>query len=266
MKKKLLAAAVLAATLMTVPSVGGAAGEAEHPPNMQWTFEGPMGTFDRAQLQRGYKVYKSVCANCHGMQFMSYRNLAQKGGPFYDEKYPNPTDNPVVKAIAAEYKVSVINDETGDVEEQPAVAASPFQKPFPNDAAARAANGGALPPDLSVITKARHGGADYIHALLTGYRDPPAGFEMQGGMNYNIYYSGNQIGMAAPLVEGIVEYDDGTAATVEQMSQDVTAFLTWAAEPKAETRKALGLQVMVYLSILAFLLYLSYRRLWKNVH
>jgi ubiquinol-cytochrome c reductase cytochrome c1 subunit len=219
-----------------------------------------------ASVQRGFQVYKEVCASCHSMNYLSYRNLGEPRGPYFDKEYPNANDNPVVRAIAAEYKVTEIGGETGDPAERPAEPKDRFVNPFTNEAAARAANGGALPPDLSVITKARAHGPDYIYSLLTGYADPPEGKEMQPGMSYNPYFPGGQIAMANQLIEDRVEFQDGTKASPEQMAMDVTTFLHWAAEPKMETRKAMGLQVLGYLLLLTVLVYLSYRRVWRNVH
>lgn len=261
LRKALVIAA--AAFLLAGPAL--AAGGAQHPKEIDFSFEGPFGRFDQAQLQRGYKVYREVCAACHAMELVSFRHLGDEGGPFYDPEYPNPNDNPYVKALAADSQVGDIDSETGDPIQRPAIPADRFPSPFPNEAAARASNGGALPPDLSVIVKARPNGADYIHGLLVGYQDPPAGFELTPGMSYNLYFPGHQIAMPPPLNEGQVEYADGTEATVERMARDVTAFLAWAAEPKLEARHRLGFQVMIYLIVLAVLLYFSKRRIWARL-
>ena len=247
---------------------------------MEWSFNGPFGKFDQAQLQRGDKVYREVCSACHAMSLVSFRNLGDKGGPFYDARYPNPNDNPYVKAIAAEYQVNDIDSETGDVIKRPATSADRFVSPFPNEAAARASNGGALPPDMSVLAKAREGGADYIHAILTGYKDAPAGLTVDPGKHYNVYFPGDLasawtgdpkhvppggvIGMAPPLSEGLITFDDGTKSTLDQQSLDVSAFLMWAAEPKLNERHQMGFAVMIYLLLLSGLLYASYRAVWKN--
>ncbi|MEM6626766.1 MAG: cytochrome c1 [Pseudomonadota bacterium] len=290
---KLLTAAIAAIGLV---GSAHAAGGVKHPhgPDDGWSFEGPLGTFDQGQLQRGYKVYREVCAACHGMELLSYRNLGQVGGPFYDENYPNPNDNPVVKQIASEFSVRTIDEETGDELDEnnvpltrPAITSDAFASPYANDAAARAVNGGALPPDLSVINKARHGGASYIYSLLTGYPSDEkmekdyAELSVTPGQYYNPYFSGDTSGnwsgdpryapyggflaMAPPLLEGQVDYDDGTEATVSQMAQDVAIFLAWAGEPKQTVRKQLGLSTMIYLLILTVLVYFSYRRIWRNV-
>ncbi|MCC7266731.1 MAG: cytochrome c1, partial [Caulobacteraceae bacterium] len=209
------------------------------------------------------------------------RNLGQKGGPFYDEHHPNPNDNPYVKALAAEAQVNDIDSETGDVIQRPGTSADRFPAPFPNEAAARASNGGALPPDLSVITKARHHGPQYVYSLLTGYEAPKKGLTMTETQHYNPYFSGDLtpfwsgshdtvpkggfIAMAPPLKDGIVTFDDGTKSTVSQQAKDVAAFLTWASEPKLEERKQFGLAAMIYLVLLSGLLWFSYKRIWRNV-
>lgn len=258
-----------------------ASGGAKHPKEVAYSFEGPFGKFDKAQLQRGYKVYREVCSACHAMNLVYFRNLGQKGGPFYDPKYPNPNDNPYVKALAADIQVPDIDSETGDAIQRPATPADHFPSPFPNDAAARASNGGALPPDLSVIAKARHGGASYIASLLSGYVDPPAGLTVAAGQHYNPYFPGDLtsawsgphdkvppggvLAMPPQLAPGKVTFDDGTPSTIDQQAKDVGAFLAWAAEPKMEERKAFGFGAMIYLLIFTGLLYASYRRIWRNV-
>jgi len=258
-----------------------ASGGAKHPKEVAYSFEGPFGRFDKAQLQRGYKVYREVCSACHSMNLVYFRNLGQKGGPFFDPKYPNPNDNPYVKALAADIQVPDIDSETGDPIKRPATSADHFPAPFPNEAAARASNGGALPPDLSVIAKARHGGAHYIYSLLSGYVDPPAGLTVAPGQHYNPYFPGDLtsawsgphdkvppggvLAMPPQLAPGKVTFDDGSPSTVDQQAKDVAAFLAWAAEPKMEERKAFGFGAMIYLLILTGLLYASYRRIWRNV-
>jgi len=245
-------------------------------------FEGPFGTFDQNALQRGYRVYKEVCSSCHGMKLMSFRNLGEKGGPFGDPAFPNPNDNPRVKVIAAEYTVASVDQETGDAIQIPATTASRFPSPYANDSAARGMNGGALPPDLSVIAKARHGGASYVYSLLTGFAEPPAGLTVNPGQHYNTYFAGDTrsqwkgdprnappggfLAMAPPLTTtGQVTYDDGTEPTVDQMAADVATFLAWAGEPKVQTRKQMGVATLGYLFILALLSYVSYRQIWRNV-
>ncbi|HEX6860661.1 MAG TPA: cytochrome c1 [Caulobacteraceae bacterium] len=272
---------VLAAALGLV--AGGpalASGGAEHPMSIAYSFEGPFGQYDQAQLQRGYKVYREVCSSCHSMNLLSFRNLGDKGGPFYDPEYKNPNDNPYVKAIAAEYQINDLDSETGDTIQRPGTSADRFPAPFPNEAAARASNGGALPPDLSVIAKARHGGPAYIASLLQGYVNPPAGLTVPPGQYYNPYMPGDVssawagghehvppggfIAMPPPLAPGKVTFDDGKPSTLRQQAVDVSAFLMWAAEPKLEDRKQMGFAVMLYLLLFTGLLYASYRRVWRN--
>ncbi|NGM49851.1 cytochrome c1 [Caulobacter sp. 602-2] len=272
------AVAGLMAAAAAAPAL--AAGHPLEPEKIHWSFNGPFGKFDQAQLQRGYKVYREVCSSCHSMKLVSFRNLGDKGGPFYNEKYPNSNDNPWVKAIAKEFEVADIDSETGDAIKRPATSADRFPSPFPNEAAARASNGGAFPPDMSLLAKARTGGPDYIHAIVTGYKNPPAGLKVGPGQHYNpympgdlaAYWSGDHahvppggfIAMAPPLTDNGVTFDDGTKATVDQQARDVSAFLMWAAEPKLEERKQTGFAVMIYLILFAGLLYASYRKVWKN--
>jgi cytochrome c1 len=232
--------------------------EAKHPKKLEWSWEGPFGHFDRQQLQRGYQVYKEICAGCHAMHLVSFRNLSQPGGPEFTEAQ--------MKAIAASFKVKSLN-ESGEEAERAGIPADRFPSPFANELAARAANNNAYPPDLSVIVKARHDGANYIYSLLTGYSDPPANFELLPGLSYNEYFPNHQIAMPAPLAsDGQVTWADGNPpATKDQMAKDVVAFMTWAAEPKMEERKQLGVKVMIFLVLLSILLYAAYRRLWSNV-
>ncbi|MGV3577489.1 cytochrome c1 [Brevundimonas sp.] len=276
----------LALSLAAVMAVGAASpalaeGGSLHPRSGGFSFEGPFGTFDQNQLQRGYKVYREVCAACHSMDLLHFRNLGEKGGPFYDPHAENPAQNRFVRALAAEIEVPDIDTETGEAIMRPATAADKFPNPYPNRTAAAAANGGAMPPDLSVMAKARHDGANYIYSLLSGYSAPPAGLRMSATQHYNPYMSGDMtpfwdgdpehvppggfIAMPAPLAAGQVTYDDGTEATVDQMSKDVAAFIAWASEPKAVERKQAGIGVLAFLAIFAGITYLSYRRIWKGV-
>ena len=224
---------------------------------VDWSFKGLTGKFDRASLQRGFQVYKEVCSSCHSMQYLSYRNLGEKGGPeFLIEE---------VKAIAASVEVEDGPDSQGEMFIRPGRPSDRFVSPYPNVNASIAANGGAYPPDMSVLVKARPGGANYIYSILMGYEDPPAGFNLDDGVYYNKYMGGNKIKMSAPLTEGIVEYSDGTAASEAQMAKDVTTFLTWAAEPELEARHKLGIKVMIYLILLSVLVYLSMKRIWSRI-
>jgi len=279
--KSLTAAAVAGLAFLSFGAEPAAAASAQKPIDAGFTFEGPLGKFDRAALQRGYKVYAEVCAACHGMDLLYYRNLAQRGGPFYDPRYPNPNDSPYAKALAEMVEVRDIDPDTGDEIFRAATPADHFRNPFPNEAFARASNGGALPPDMSVITKARIGGANYVYSLMVGYVDPPEGLEVPPGQYYNAfmpgdlgaYWSGPRdqvpyggfLAMPQMLLPDMVTYDDGTPATVDQMARDVTTFLAWASEPKQEERKQIGWAVMAYLLIFAGLTYASYRRIWRNV-
>lgn len=277
---------VIAAAMALVGGQALAAGSHPYEPReMSWGFEGAFGKFDQEQLQRGYKVFSEVCQNCHTADLLSYRNLGEKGGPFWNPKYPNPNDNPVIKSLAAGVNVPDIDPDTGDKMQRPGITADHFKRPFPNEAAARASNGGALPPDLSVITKAREEGPRYIYSILTGYTRAPTGFDMSQmktpqNKHYNPYYPGDMssawsgdpkhvpqggfISMPPPLTKDKVTYDDGVKATVDQEAKDVVAFLAWASDPKQTERKQTGLAVMIYLIILTGLAYASYRRVWRN--
>ena len=222
-----------------------------------WTFKGPFGKFDRAALQRGYQVYKEVCSSCHSMKYLSYRNLAEKGGPGFTESQ--------AKAIAASFEVTDGPNEDGEMFTRPGKLSDKFVMPYDNVKAAQAANGGAYPPDMTVLVKARGGGVDYIYSLLQGYEDPPAGMTLDEGVYYNKYMYGNKIKMSNQLSDGLVEYSDGTTATVEQMSKDVTTFLMWTAEPHLESRHQMGFKAVVYLIILTILVYFSMKRIWSRV-
>ena len=282
MQRHVIAAAAAAGLLVLgFGSAASAHTSAEEPKKTAWSFAGPFGRFDQAQLQRGYKVYAEVCSSCHSMSLLSYRNLAQPGGPFYDKKYPNPAESPYAKALAAAVNVPDIDSDTGDAKERPATPADHFKAPFANEAAARAGNGGAYPPDLSVIVRAREGGADYVHSLLSGYVDPPAGLEVPDGKYYNPFMPGDLtsywkgpkdkvphggfIAMPFQLTDDRVTFDDGTKSTTDQESKDVAAFLAWAAEPKQTQRKEAGVAVLIYLLGFAMLLFFSYKQIWKNV-
>ena len=223
-------------------------------PDHDWSFDGMFGEFDDAAIQRGFQVYQEVCAGCHGVKYLSFRNLTEIG-----------LDIDAVKAIAAEYDIEDGPDDEGEMYDRPGLASDRIPEPFPNDNAARASNNGALPPDLSLMAKARKGGANYLYALMTGYDDEPDEMELAEGMSYNHYFPGNQIAMPPPLFEDGVEYADGTEASVEQMAEDVTHFLMWAAEPNLEVRKRMGLKVMLFLLVLTALLYASKRMVWANV-
>ena len=224
---------------------------------IDWSFAGITGKFERDSLQRGYQVYKEVCASCHSMQYLSYRNLSQKGGPEFTLAE--------VKAIAASYEVEDGPNSDGDMFTRPARPSDHFVNPYPNVNAAIASNGGAYPPDMSVLAKARTGGVDYIYSLLLGYEDPPSGVTLDDGVYYNKFMYGNNIKMAEPLSDGLVEYSDGTTASKEQMAKDVTTFLMWAAEPHLESRHKMGFKAILYLIILTILVYFSMKKIWSRI-
>jgi ubiquinol-cytochrome c reductase cytochrome c1 subunit len=249
---RLFAAAVLA--LIAAVPVARAAEDAA-PPHQHWSFQGLFGTYDRAALQRGYQVYKDVCAACHGLTYVYYRHLKDLG--FNDDE---------VKALAGGYEVTDGPNDQGEMFKRPAQPSDRFVSPFANEKAARAANGGAYPVDLSLITKAREHGPDYVFALLTGYKDAPAGVKLQQGMNYNVYFPGQQVAMPPPLSDGAVAFADGTQASVAQMSRDVVTFLSWAAEPEMEARKQMGIKTILFLIVLSGLLYAVMRKVWRDVH
>ena len=225
--------------------------------SQSWSFKGVFGKFDRASLQRGYQVYSEVCAACHSMKYLSYRNLSEPGGPEFSQNQ--------AKIIASQYEVIDGPNNDGEMFNRPARLSDKFVGPYLNEQAATAANGGAYPPDMSVLVKARKGGADYIYSLLMGYEDPPDGFNLDDGVYYNKYMSGNKIMMANPLMDGSVAYLDNTQATKEQMAKDVVTFLAWAAEPHLEARHKIGFRAIIYLIIISILVYFSMKKLWSRV-
>jgi len=222
-----------------------------------WSFKGLLGKFDRGSLQRGYQVYTEVCSSCHSMKYVSYRNLAEEGGPEFTEEQ--------AKAIAANFEVLDGPNSDGEMFTRPAKLSDKFVMPYENEKAAQAANGGAYPPDMSVLAKARSGGVDYIYSVLLGYEDPPAGVVLDEGVYYNKYMYGNNIKMSQPLSDGLVEYSDGTVASEEQMAKDVTTFLMWAAEPHLESRHKMGFKAILYLIILTILVYFSMKKIWSRI-
>jgi len=259
--------------LAEAPAAGGHG--ATTPEKLGWSFSGPLGHFDRGQLQRGFKVYREVCASCHAMNLVSFRNLMEPGGPEFSEGQ--------VRMLASEYKVMDGPNESGEMFERPGRPSDRFPSPFANEAASRAANGGAYPPDFSVLAKARsyargvslsfldlalqyqEYGVDYIHALLLGYdHQPPHGQQGQPGLHYNPYFPGGWIAMPKPINDGQVEYTDGSPATLDQYSRDVAAFMMWAAEPHLEARKRVGFQVVLFLLLFAGLLYFAKKKVWHR--
>ena len=221
-----------------------------------WSFEGIFGTFDRASLQRGYQVYQEVCSGCHSVQYLSYRNLSEKGGPEFSVEE--------AKAIASQFELEDGPNSDGEMFMRSARLSDHFVKPYPNVEASTAANGGAYPPDMSVLAKARAGGADYIYSLLMGYGEPPAGFELDDGVYYNKYMPGNKIKMSEPISDEIVEYSDGTQPTKSQIAKDVTAFLVWTSEPHLESQHKMGFKTIIYLIILITLVYMSKQKVWSR--
>lgn len=253
------------AVAAAAPAAGAVPPPAEEPKNIKWPFDGPFGHYDRASLQRGYQVYKEVCSACHSLNRIAFRNLHDRGGPGFSEAE--------VKAIAAGFNVAAEPNDEGKTYDdsgvrltRPGLPSDYFPPPFENEKAARAANLGALPPDLSIIIKAREGHSNYVFSILTGFTEPPAGFTMTENMYFNPYFAGHQIAMPPPLKDVSITYADGTQATTEQMAHDVVTFLTWASEPKMEERKELGFSVMLYLLAMTGLLFLAYRRVWHGKH
>jgi ubiquinol-cytochrome c reductase cytochrome c1 subunit len=272
----LAAALCLAAPARAADETASGGHGGEKPPLLSWSFAGPFGHFDPAQLQRGLKVYREVCAACHGLRYVAFRNLAEEGGPMF-----TPAQ---VAVIASEYQVTDGPNDAGEMFQRPGRPADRFPSPFPNEQAARAANGGAYPPDLSLIAKARgfergfpwfvldaftqkqELGPDYLHALLTGYVEPPAGTPPGlPGLHYNKYFPGHWIAMPKPISDGQVEYTDGTPATVDQYATDLGAFFMWTAEPHLTARKRMGFMVMIFLGVFAVLMYLTKKKVWSTV-
>ena len=246
---------VILSTLIFIKPLFSA--ETIDPIKVNWSFKELTGKFDRASLQRGFQVYKEVCASCHSMQYLSYRNLGEPGGPEFTLEE--------VKAIAASVEIEDGPDSQGEMFTRPGKPSDKFKSPYPNVEASTVANGGAYPPDMSVLVKARPGGADYMYSVLMGYEEPPAGMKLDDGVYYNKYMIGQKIKMASPLSEGIVEYSDGTEATMDQMAKDVTTFLAWAAEPELEERHRVGFKVIIYLILLTILVYLSMKKIWSRI-
>lgn len=282
--KSLALAAALVAAVAVPANAADEGAEAHHVIEHQdWAFGGFTGQFDKAQLQRGFQVYKEVCSACHGMKRISFRNLAEPGGPEFPEAS--------VKALAAEWPNQITDgpDDSGKMFERPAKLSDPILGPYKNDKEARASQNGALPPDLSIIAKARgvhneafwpkhvllmagdivkgyqEGGADYLYALMTGYKDAPAGVKVADGMHYNVAFPSKQLAMPPPLADGVVAYEDGTPQTVANYAHDVSAFLAWSADPSLNDRKRIGWQVLLYLLITTVLLYLVKKRVWSRI-
>jgi ubiquinol-cytochrome c reductase cytochrome c1 subunit len=249
----LLAAAVAVGGLLAIPAA--AQDETPTPPSQNWSFSGIFGTPDLASAQRGFQVYSEVCSNCHSMHLLHYRDLTALG--FTEDE---------VKAIASTFTVPQGTDDAGQSKEGPATPADQFRSPYPNEKAARAALNGALPPDLSLIINARQDGANYVYGILTGYAEPPAGFKMQEGMNYDAYFPGHQIAMPQPLTDGRVTYIDGTPNTLSQQARDIVTFLYWSSNPETAERKAMGVRIILFLILLTGVSYAVKRKIWSDVH
>lgn len=259
----LLKAGLMALGLLLPCAPAAADTTALKPPPQKWSFDGPFGRYDRSSLQRGFQVYREVCAACHGMNFVRFGDLAAAGGPGFDEA--------ALRNIMASFQLPAGPNDKGETTDdagapltRTAKISDTIPTPFANDQAARAANNGMLPQDLSLIVKARAGGADYIYALLTGYRDAPHGFQMAQGMSYNPYFAGRAIAMVPPLADDTVTFGDGTKATTAQEARDVTNFLAWASDPSLEMRHRIGLEVIAFLIWFAGLMALSCRKVWKD--
>ena len=274
MMKRTVLALTLATSAVAALALPATAEEQVAPPRLSWSFAGPFGKYDPAQLQRGFKIYREVCSACHSIQMLAFRNLADPGGPVFSEAQ--------AAAVAAEFKVKDLDDQ-GNPIERPGRPADTFPPPFANELAAKAANGGTAPPDMSTLAKARtysrgfpwfifdaftqyqEHGPDYIAALLKGYEDPPKGFQLPQGGNYNRYFPGHNIAMPPPLQAGQVTFDDGAPQTMDQYSRDIAAFLMWAAEPHLVQRKRIGFQAMIFLIVLAGLMYFTKKKVWSAV-
>tara|TARA_Y100000590_G_scaffold241037_1_gene271042 strand:- start:589 stop:1347 length:759 start_codon:yes stop_codon:yes gene_type:complete len=236
-------------------SLNASENKTEKLPKYEWSFDGLTGTYDRSSLQRGYKVYREVCAGCHSMNLLYFRDLLDIG--FTEEQ---------IKVIASEYTVIDGPNDEGEMFEREARPSDKFVDPYKNSQEARLSNNGAYPPDLSVIVKARKGGADFLYNLLIGYVEPPNGVEIGEGMYFNKWIDGNQIAMPNPIYDESVDYDDGTSNSAEQIAKDVTAFLKWAAEPELEDRKRLGIKVILFFIIFGISVLLLKNSLWKDIH
>ena len=237
-----------------------------HPKDEKFSFEGPFGTYDRGELQRGYQVYKEVCAACHAANHLAFHNLDEPGGPEFSEAQAKALAN-AVRIQAEPNDKGETTDDKGVPLMRPGTLADHFPAPYANENAARANNSGAFPPDLSMLVKAREGGAQYVYSILTGFHEKtPAGFKLAEGKYFNPYFEGWNISMPPPLTANGVSYSDGTKATIEQQAHDVTTFLAWASEPKMEERKRFGFGAMVFLIMLAGVLFMAYRKLWKDQH
>ncbi|MDX2072797.1 MAG: cytochrome c1 [Alphaproteobacteria bacterium] len=232
-----------------------ASSDQKHPKQVKWSFDGVLGRVDKPSAQRGLQVYKEVCAACHGLSRVAFRSLADLG--FSEGE---------IKALAKDYSVKDGPNDEGEMFERPGLPSDKFVPPYPNENAARAANNGAYPPDLSLIIKARPDGANYLYSLLTGYEEPPADMQLPDGQHYNPYFPGHKLAMPAPLSDGQVTYEDGTEASLDQMSKDVVNFLQWTAEPEMEHRKQMGIKVLLYLLVFTAFAYVAKKHIWRKLH
>ncbi|MBL6952366.1 MAG: cytochrome c1 [Alphaproteobacteria bacterium] len=255
MRRFILIAAVAALFVSPMSPAALASSDAEHPKEVEWHHSGPFGTFDRAAVQRGLQVYREVCSSCHGLKYIAFRNLLEIG-----------LSEDQVKTIAAEYTVMDGPNDDGEMFEREGKLFDYMPAPFANEKEARASNNGSMPPDLSLMVKARKGGENYLYSLLTGYMEEPDGVTMAEGMAYNAYFHGHQIAMTPPIDDETVEYADGTKNSKEQIAHDVVSFLAWTAEPTLEARKRLGVKVILYLIVLTLVLYGVKRKVWAKLH
>jgi ubiquinol-cytochrome c reductase cytochrome c1 subunit len=255
MRRYILIAAIAALFISPLSPSARAAGNAEHPKDVEWNHSGPFGTFDRAAVQRGLQVYREVCSSCHGLKYIAFRNLLEIG-----------LSEDQAKAIAAEYTMMDGPNDEGEMYERAGKLFDYMPAPFDNEMEARASNNGSMPPDLSLIVKARKGGENYIYSILTGYMEAPDGVTLAEGMSYNPYFAGHNIAMGPPIDDEAVDYIDGTKNSKEQIAHDVVSFLAWAAEPTLEARKRLGVKVILYLIVLTLVLYGVKRKVWAKLH
>ncbi len=253
----IVVAGLVAVAIGTFSMMGraDASGGGEPLKQPEWHFSGPFGTYDQAALQRGYKVYREVCSACHSMKRVAFRNLSALG---YDEGQ--------IKTIASEYTYTDGPDDEGEMFERPGLGSDYFPSPFPNKKAAEYANSGAFPPDLSLMTKARKNGPDYVYSLLTGYGEPAHGVVVPSGKHYNKFMAGHVIAMAPPLSDDLVSYEDGTAMTMDQYARDVVEFLTWAADPYMNERKEMGFKVLMFLFVFSGVMYAYKKKIWADLH
>jgi ubiquinol-cytochrome c reductase cytochrome c1 subunit len=254
-KRSLLIAVSLVSLSLAGAALASGAGQ-KTPKQQHWAFDGMFGRVDNQAAQRGLQVYKEVCSACHGLKRVAFRSLTEIG--FSEAE---------VKALASGYQIKDGPNDEGEMFERPGKASDYFPSPYANDEAAKAAQNGAVPPDLSLIIKARPHGADYVFSLLTGYETAPADVHLAAGQSYNPYFPGHVLAMPAPLTsEGQVEYSDGTKATVEQMAHDVATFLQWAAEPEMQARKQMGIKVLIFLTVFSAFAYIAKRNIWRKLH